>query len=804
MLKNYLKVALRNLLKSKLTSFVNLFGLSIGLAFGALVLLYVFEELSYDKFHTDGHRVYRISTYLTDANSTIGGKNSTNGWGVARTLKNEYPEVEDVIYIRQWPALSIKHQDQYFSEKMFYAEENFFDFFSLPLKKGNAALALKEPFTVVISKNLEDKFFDGDGLGKELIMSDTVPFKVTGVLDAFPGKTHMDFDMILSFATFKTFSPDFDNNDNWFSINMINYIKLKEGVDVQLFKEKSENLYMDKAGETFSTYGYKAGIGYDAIQDIYLDKDTGNPLGARGNKQHLQVLSIVAAFVLLLACINYINLTTARSSYRAKEVGLRKVVGSTRKALFMQFMAESFLSGLISFVLALVLAILLLPLFNTLTGRALEMHHFLQSSIVAGVIILWAVVSFMAGAYPAWVISGQQSVNIIKGTFHTGKVGVRLRQSLVVFQFFISCALIVSTLVVKDQLGYMMKQDLGFNVQQVLVLNAGKVGFDLRNRSYAAFKNELTALASVERVAYTNAIPGNYGWDGQVAYPEGKSMDESVSTEFIVADEDYVKTMRFQLVAGRDFDTSGGQELPDALIINEACVLAMGWENAENAIGKRIDSPSGMPRGVVVGVIKDYHQHGLKHRIRPVVLSTMTQYAYQYVVRYNAASTQELLAQMETSWKAFFPGRDFEYSFLDENFAKQYAAELRLANIFTTFASIAIIIAAIGLFGLVSFVVAFKTKEIGIRKVLGAETHHVFTLLSKDFIVLVLIGFLLSIPLIVYLMNSWLENFAYKTSIDAITIILTGAGAVAIALLTISFHALKAAMTDPVKSLRYE
>lgn len=803
MLKNYLKVAVRNLIKNKLVSFVNLFGLSVGLAFAALVLIYVNEELSYDKFHEHKDRVYRISTYLSDVNSTVGGKNSTNGWGVARALKNEFPEVEDVIYMRLWPAFSVKHNEQYFNEKLLYAEENFFDFFSLPLKSGNPKTALEEPYTVVISKSMEDKFFNGDGLGKELIMADTIPFKVTGVLDDLPGKTHLSFDLLLSFATFKSMTPDFENRDDWFSFNMVNYIKLKEGVSIEAFKEKSENLYMDKAGEVFTTYGYKAWLGYDLLTDIYLDKETGNAVGPRGNRQHIQILGIVAAFVLLLACINYINLATARSSYRAKEVGLRKVVGSTRQSLFAQFMAESFLSGLISFIIALALAFVLLPLFNTLTAREFTMQHFLNAPVLTGTVLLWIVVSFLAGAYPAWIISGQQSIGIIKGVFHTGKVGVRLRQSLVVFQFFISCALIVSTLVVKDQLGYMMKQDLGFDTQQVLIVNAGKASFDQRNKNYPSFKQELASLASVDKVAYTSAIPGNYGWDGQVAYPEGKSMDESVSTEFITADEDYVKAMGFQLIAGRNFEPSG-QELTDALIINENCVLAMGWESPEDAIGKRIDSPSGMPRGVVVGVIKDYHQHGLQQRIRPVVLSTMTQFARQYVVRYTAASTQDLLAQVESKWKEYFSGRDFEYSFLDEDFAKQYTAELRLSNIFTTFASIAIIIAAIGLFGLVSFVVAFKTKEIGIRKVLGAETHHVFTLLSKDFIMLVLIGFVLSVPLIVYLMNNWLQNFAFKTSIDAITILLTGIGAVLIALVTISYHALKAAMTDPVESLRYE
>jgi putative ABC transport system permease protein len=804
MLKNYLKIAFRNITKNTLVSFVNFFGLSVGLAFGALVLLYVNEELSYDKFHKDGDRIYRISTWLLDVNKSTGGKNSTNGWGVARALKNEYPEVEDAIYMRRWPMLSIKHEDHYYTEKLIYAEEKFFDFFSLPLKSGNPRTALIEPYTLVITKAMEDKFFNGDGLGKILLMADTINFKVTGVLDDFPGNTHLKFDLIISFATFKSFTPNFDNRDDWFSLNMVNYLKLREGVDLESFKAKSENLYMDKAGEVFTTYGYKARLDYDAVQDIYLDKDTTNALGTLGNMQHIKILSIVAAVVLLLACINYINLATARSSYRAKEVGLRKVVGSTRKSLFAQFMAESFLSGFISFIIAIALAFSLLPLFNELTGREYVLNSFFHVHVLGSIIALWVIVSLLSGAYPAWIISGQNSIAIIKGVFHTGKAGVRLRQSLVIVQFFISSALIVSTLVVMDQLGFMMKQELGFDNQHVLIVHAGKVGYDQRNSNYKPFKNELTSLAGVEHVAYTNAIPGNYGWDGQVAYPEGKSMEESVSTEFIVADEDYVKTLGFQLLAGRNFDTSGGSELPDALIINETCVLAMGWESAENAIGKRIDSPSGMPRGVVVGVIKDYHQHGLQEKIRPVVLSTMTQYASQYVIRYSAASTQELLTQIETQWKTFFAGRAFEYSFLDEAFAKQYASESRLANIFATFATIAIIIAVVGLFGLVSFVVAFKTKEIGIRKVLGAETHHVFTLLSRDFILLVVIGFVLAVPVITYVMNNWLQNFAYKTSINSFTILLTGLGAILIALITISYHALKASATDPVKSLRYE
>ncbi len=785
-------------------SIVNLVGLSIGLAFGALVFLFVYEEISYDRFHNNSHRIYRVNSHLLDLSAGSESKNATNGWGIGRTLKREFPEVEDVIYMRLFPTLSIFHDEQYYNQNLLYAEENFFEFFSFPLKNGDPKSALRDPYSVVLSKKMEKKFFDGDGFGKELIFADTMIFKVTGILEEIPGKSHIDFDILISFATFKAFNPGFDQEDRWFSFNMVNYVKLQEGADFVSFKDKTTDLYMEKAADHFSSFGLRATLSYDALPSIYFEKAAGNPLGPKGNGQQIKILMLIAFFIILLACFNYINLSTARSTFRAREVGLRKVVGSSRASLVTQFLSESFLSTFISLLLAITIILLSLPWFNIITDRSFTLSQFLQPSVLAGSLIIWFVVSLLSGIYPAWIISGQSSIGILKGNYHTGKTGVRLRQGLVIFQFFISTALIISTLVVLDQLAFMSKQDLGFNNKQVVFLNASAVGFDKRQKTYAAFKNDVSSLAHVDRISYTNAIPGKYGWAGQVAFPEGKTMEESVSTEFIVADPDYVKTIGFHMLAGRDFNSEQGQEATDALIINEACVTAMGWDTPENAIGKRIDSPSGAPKGMVIGVIRDYHQHGLKSEISSVVISPQTQFANQYVIRYNAESTGDLLVQLEEVWKNHFPGYTFEYSFLDESFPRQYESEIRLAKIFATFAILGISIAVIGLFGLISFVVTFKTKEIGIRKILGATTGNVLSLISKDFLILVFAGYILALPVVVYLMNHWLQNFAYKTSISVFLLVITGLAAFGISLLTISFHAIRAASADPVKSLRYE
>ncbi len=803
MLSNYFKIAFRNLVKHKAYASINLVGLSLGLMAGIFIMLFVLDELSYDKFHTKGDRIYRVNTTFYDPGATEGSANETNGWPVGKILEKEFPEVEAVLYTRSASYLTINYNDKRIRQSLHYATPAFFQLFSFPLIAGNSNTALEDPYNVVISKAMQEKYFpDGQALNKTLVMADTLQFVVTGVMENIPGNSHIQADMLISFATYQKLES-FSFDEGWGNINMRNYVLLKEGVDEQAFFEKAKNIYMDRVGDMMKSWGTTAYVEFEPMHDIYLRSEAGNGMGTLGSIKRVYMLIGIAAFVMLLACINFVNLATARSVYRAKEVGLRKVVGSTRGGLIVQFLSESFVLTTLALFIALSLLGVFMPLFNSLLAKSYTLSSLLNSNIVLGVVLLVFLITVLAGYYPAIIMSAMRPATILKGKLQNNKQGVQLRRSLVVFQFVISVALLTGTFVVVKQLNFMQEQSLGFSKDQVLVINSARVNASEPN-AFEALKTELEKLAFVSAVSYTNALPGTPGWVGQIAYPEGKDGDETVSVEYMAIDEKYISALGLDLIAGRNFDKSRTQELASGLILNETAVKQFGWDTPEQAIGKKITSPSGTPEGEVIGVVKDYHQSGLQRKVRPVTMDYAPEYSYLFAVRYQTKETQQVIEATANLWKTKFDGYDFNYFFLDESFEKQYQAEQRLAKVLTLFSTITLIIATIGLLGLVSFMVVTRTKEIGIRKVLGANVFSITNMLSKEFLILVLLANVLAAPIVWYVAQEWLQGFAYRMELNPLIFIYTSAVALLLTLVIVSTQTMRAAIANPVNSLRQE
>lgn len=809
MLYNYIKISLRSLLKFKGYTAINLLGLALGLTSGILILVYVLDELSFDTFHANGKNIYRVGTDMYETKSgNQSGSIETNGWPIGALLEKDFPEVENVVYIAN-TSMQINHEGKRFDERMFYAGKDFFNVFTFPLTKGDAASALEKPNSIVITESTERKYFKGaDALGKTMTFADTLLFTVTGVMKDVPSQSHMQFNILISFATYETNNKWFSYGDGWGNLNVRNYIVLKEDIDKDAFFKKARNIYMSYVKNDMEKWGMFMYVGFEPLSDIYLRTQRGNGMGPLGSMERIYIVSGIAIFVILLACINFVNLATARSTYRAKEVGLRKVVGSTRSLLIRQFLSESLVVTVFAFIVAMALIGLMLPLFNQLVGKTYELSVLTSLPAIVGILLLITGITFLSGYYPAMVMSSMRPAEVLKGSLKSGQRGMKLRRVLVVFQFMISAGLIICTLVVINQLDFMQNRDLGFSGHQIIVLDMDRVtdrgGAGNKGTSHEVFKNELKGLSTIESVTFTNAVPGRPGWVGQWAFATDRSDEGSIGTEYMAIDEDYVKTLGLNIIAGRNFDVNRVSEIEDGLIINEEAVNKFGWGAPENAIGKRIDSPSKHPAGVVIGVVKDYHEFGLQREIYPMAMDYNPDRSRYYAVRFKTTGTVALIASLEKLWKKYYDGHEFKYFFLDENFAKQYQAEQRLAKVFAMFSIITIVIASIGLIGLVSFMVVSRTKEIGIRKVLGADIFTITRLLSREFMILVVIANLIAIPLAWYLANQWLEKFAYRMSINAMLFVWTFIIAMSITIITVSYHTIRAAMADPIKSLRYE
>ncbi|CCH52459.1 Macrolide export ATP-binding/permease protein macB [Fibrisoma limi BUZ 3] len=803
MIQNYVKVAIRSLVKNKVYTFTNLSGLSVGLAACGLIALYIVDEWRVDRFHEKGDRIYRVVTNTVEKGAATMASN-TVGRPVAEAIRQEVPDVEAVIPVRR-ANLSIRHNNRYFFDKELFVSNDFLTTFSFPLIEGDPKTALRDPYAVVLTESTARKYFGTTAvLGRTLMLQDTLPFKITGVT-ADPQPSHIDFNLLLSLPTF--YALEGKKDGQWFTWDEYCYVLLPERADPVAAEKKIAALPMKHNGQEYRNNGIYVTHSLEPLPWIYLHSFGMPDMGGANNRSYgsakqLYVVGLIGLFLLLLAGINFVNLTTSYQGQRAKEVGIRKAIGAAYSSLIGQFLGESLMLAYLAGFLAILIMAAALPLLNNLTGKAIPLTTLFHPVTIGLSFVFLLLTGLLAGWYPALVLARFRPVETLKGQ-HARAKGAWLRQGLVVFQFSISLSLIVGTIVVVRQLRFMQSQELGFTKERVLTVELRKLPrLDFIN-NYESIKQQVASLPNVQAVTGVSALPGRDGWNGQMVYPQGRPREQAFSLEVIPVDHDYVKTLGLAIRNGRDYSTQFTTDAGHAVLLNEAACKAIGWKPAE-AVGKSIGTP-GLENGQVVGVIKDFHQHGLQQKITPILTFITPAYTYRYLaIRLGAGDVHASVAQIEQFWQRRFPGYDFDYYFLDEDFNRQYQTEQRVSTLVSLFAGIAIFIACLGLFALTTFTTEQRTKEIGVRKVLGATVVSVVALLSKDFLKLVLIAIIVASPLAWWAMNLWLQDFAYKIDLDWWVFAVAGLLALIIALLTVSYQSIKAALMNPVKSLRSE
>lgn len=797
MIRNYFKTALRSLLKNKGFTFINILGLALGLAICLLITFYVVDELSYDRYNLNHERIYRINTDLKFSGTLT--QYAITAIPVANVLKTECPEVEAAVRIT--PALNIRFKkgNEIVREDgvAFYSEANIFDVFTLPLLSGDAKTALKEPNSVVLSESMAKKYFNNtDVVGKTLfLVTDSTSHKITGVMKDIPSQSHFRANFLLTAG-----QPD--NNAPWNRLTAFaTYVLLKPNSNINSLEAKL-NLVLQNGLKNSASMNYSkftAGGNYFKlslmpITDIHLKSNRVMEFGANGNSQYVYIFSAVAVFILLLACINFMNLSTARSANRAREVGVRKVLGSSRKHLIFQFLAESLIVTFAAAVIAVLAAWCLLPLFNHLSNKELVINTQTISWLLPALLIIVLVVGVLAGSYPAFFLSAFQPINVLKGKIATGFKGGVFRSTLVVFQFAISIFLVIGTLVIYNQLSYIQNKDLGFNRNRVLILN------NVNTLEHPDFlKREIKQLPGVVNATLTSFLPtANNKVLSYISPGEGK---EGQSTQFWRIDEDYVSTMGMKMKAGRGFSDEFKTDSL-AMVINETAAKVFGY--GDKPLDKTITTGTGehLKKYHVIGVVKDFNFSSLRDNVTPLVMALDNDWLARLSIRVNTHNLPALMTQIEKTWKTIAPNEHFEYSFMDADFDAMYRTEQRMGQLFVLFTGLAIAIACLGLFGLAAYAAEQRNREIGIRKVLGASIATIVSILSKDFIKLVGVSFLIAAPLAWLVMNKWLQGFAYREGMQWWVVILAGAGALFIAFATIGLQSFKAAGANPVDSLR--
>lgn len=800
MIRDYIKTAYRNLKKNKGFTFINVLGLSIGLATCLLIVLYVVDELSYDRYNVNASHIYRI-TEQAKLNGREGSYAPSEA-PLAATIKT-LPSIQQYARFLPTESLFISPRKYYVKKgtedlqenNLVFAESNIFDVFTLPMISGNPSDALTQPHSVVITETGAKKYFGKtDVLGQTLILNDTATYRVTGIIKDIPVQSHFHYDLFVSLSSI----PE-GKLTNWGFSGFHTYVVLKPGTDVQALQRQISNIVINNGypPKLWSTGDNYFRIILMPLLDIHLRSTSQYELSKSGNIQYVYIFSVIAAFILLMACVNFMNLSTARSSNRAKEVGVRKVLGSVRKHLIAQFLTESFLLTLLSTIIALALVLLSLPFFNQLAGTQLSIGTHTLYWLLPMLLIVVLVVSFLAGSYPAIFLSAFQPIDVLKGKMAAGFKGGKLRSFLVVFQFSISIFLIIGTLVIYNQLKYIHSKSLGYNRSQVLVIkNVTNLGSNAK-----VLKEELKQIPGVVSTTMTGYLPTGQDRTITALFPRLPiDFKDDLLTQFWPVDQDYLGTMGIQLVAGRNFSFQMATD-SSAIIVNEAFAKLV---DAKNPIGKTLYRFSyGLQPYHIIGVMKDFHFSSLHDQISPAVFFNAEDRG-AISAKVNTTDLPALLAQVESKWKSLAPGQQFSYSFMDEDFDATYRSEERTGNIFIAFSSLAILIACLGLFGLAAYAAEQRNKEIGIRKVLGASVSGIVRMLSVDFIKLVLISVVISTPIAWLAMNRWLQDFAYRVHISWWVVAIAGFTAIFIAFVTISFQSIRAALANPADSLRSE
>ncbi|MFT3823422.1 MAG: ABC transporter permease [Chitinophagaceae bacterium] len=819
MIRNYFKIALRNIAKNKVASAINISGLALGMAACLLILQYVSFELSYDQFHGNASRLFRVVNDRYQNGKLIQHGTITYS-AIGKAMKDDYPQdVETYARVEPFGNEIVTYKDKKLNERILAADNSFLTMFSFPLLAGDPATALKEPNTIIFSEELARKVFDFKGddfsrlLGETIVIShDSMPYKVTGICKNVPENSHLSFNMLLSYSSlysgngsWKEADYDFTDSDFW------HYIQLKPGVDQKAFEAKL-GAFSERHFRGNKVSGSDEKFYLQPLGKAHLYSDMEYEIGKVGTATTVWGLLIVALFIIAIAWVNYINLSTARSMDRAKEVGIRKVVGSLRAQLIVQFMIESVLINAVALLIALLLVYISQPFFNQLLQQHLSLSYLLMKglggySIAIGIVLVLIAGILLSGFYPAFVLSSFKPIQVLKGKFSASTKGIIFRKVLVVGQFSITVALVIGSLVVYRQLHYVSEKSLGINVNQVLVvsppvLTSWDSSFIVRVNS---FKNEVKQLPHVKGAASSYHIPGDeLGREFKVKRADATD-DTRYTFRNLGADYDFIPTYGIKLLAGRTFSQtdhdSKWKNLHNA-ILNEKAVKQLGYANAQDAIGKQVIV--GQKKWDIVGVVDNFHQKSLHYAIEPLIMFPTYSTNSSISVKVDVADLPNTIAAIKQKYASFFPGNLFDYYFLDKSFKEQYNNDRLFGEVFGLFAGFAVFTACLGLFGLSLFSVMQRTREIGVRKVLGASVQNILVLVSKDFIKLVMIAIVIAFPLAFWVMDKWLQGFAYRTNISAWIFVAAGCMALVVALGTISWQAAKAALSNPVRSLRNE
>ena len=794
MLLSYFRIALRNLVKHKVYSVINVAGLSVGIACCLFIFLFVRNETSYDRFFENGDRIYRVMR-VGEMNGEKVGIPYVSG-GYAPALKNDFPaEIAHALRVMPEKGL-VTYGDKSFQEnKLFFADSTFFEVFSYPLLQGDPRTVLDKPNSLVLTQATARKYFgNADPVGKTLdIDNGDYQYEVTGVMAPPPGNAHLDFDFIANINVF--------NGQDWFggwgANAMVTYVLLAENAAVPRLEARFP-AFMDKyMSEYNKVSGRRTDITLEPLSDIYFGPQLGFDPSLHGDLQVIYLFGTVALFILAIACINFMNLSTARSAGRAREVGMRKVMGAFRTHLIAQFLGESLLLTLLGVALALVLVYVGLPPLGAFLGKSLTLPLSSPAfwAFLAGLVV---VVGALAGTYPAFFLSAFQPIRVLKGTFTTGRGSVWLRKGLVVVQFSISVLLVVSTFIIVRQLDYVQAKKLGYDKAHTLLvrLSNGEVG---ENRQ--RFLDDVERIGRVQTASAMSGEPGGFH-DGLPFDVEGKT-GETWRLRTVFTDHNYVKTLGLKVIAGRDLSEDYRTDRLEGMLLNRAAAKKLGWSPQE-ALGKTLKNKlvDSLPRRVV-GVVEDFHFSSLKEEIQPLAISAGLDHRV-VAIRLAPGNPQDAISRVEAAWRSVAPKYPFAYEFLDQVYDNLYQAERKQRTLLGIFAGVAIFVACLGLFGLAAFTAEQRTKEVSVRKVLGASVSNVVVLLSKDFVKLVLVAIAVAVPLSWYLMHQWLEDFVYRISIGPGVFLLAGVLAVGIALLTVSYHAIRTALTNPAKTLRSE
>ncbi len=810
MFKNYLKIAFRSLKKQAFFTFLNTFGLAIGMAGGLLVALYVYDELTFDTMFTDAHRIYRV-----DADIKFGGAemhSAENAPPMAAVLKNDLPEVENAVRIRDVGSVLIKKSestDNTKEEKVAYADASFFDMFGLTLLEGDAKSALEEPNTMVLSKATALKYFGTRKVvGETLVLNNKEVYTVTGIVEDLPKKSFLRTHKIfLAMA-----GNEASKEEIWGSLNYFTFIKLIPTAHESTIKKHLEGI-LDKYmlpwaqkyfpgmnKESFLASGNYVRYYTIPLTDIHLYSNRDTELSANSTIQNVYILSFIGLFLILLATVNFMNLSTAYSLKRAKEVGIRKTLGSNRGHLMVQFLTESGLVTFIAMLFAVAFAFFALPFFNSMAGREI-IFPFTKPFFWIILVAMSLILGLLTGSYPAFFMSQFLPIKSLKGGSNTSEGGSKVRNTLVVFQFAISVFLIVSTLVVFKQLKFIQAKDVGFSKDQVLVVKDAYAAGD----KLQTFKQKVANLGSVKSVAVSSFMPTPSARGNSSFFEQGSMAQEhAIQMQKWKVDEDYLQTLNMKLIAGRNFNAARISD-STAVIVNEATLANLGV-SAEQALGKRITEDVDSENPVfydVIGVVKNFHFKSLRENIEPLGLF-MQPSRGSVAVKLEASNFTATIGAIQNIWQKVAPGQPFNYAFLDDEFNRTYEAEQRLGKIFITFTILSILIACLGLFGLAAFNAEKRTKEIGVRKVLGATVSQISYRLTVDFLKLVMVGILFSLPVAWFAMNRWLLDFSYRINIGWQVFVLAAAIALAVAIITVSYQSIKAALSNPVKSLKTE